>query len=68
MLKNYRDLEQFPPTKLDMKHIIIVIILSLTIFTVNADAHRLQPAYLEINEQSAGIQHLMEKTNGRQQT
>ncbi len=54
MLKNYRDLEQFPPTKLDMKHIIIVIILSLTIFTATADAHRLQPAYLEINEQSAG--------------
>ncbi len=37
-----------------MKHIIIVIILSLTIFTATVDAHRLQPAYLEINEQSAG--------------
>jgi len=54
MLRNYRDLEQFPPTKLDMKHTIIIIILSLTIFTATADAHRLQPAYLEINEQTAG--------------
>ncbi len=37
-----------------MKHIIIVIILSLTIFTANVEAHRLQPAYLEINEQTTG--------------
>ena len=37
-----------------MKHIIIIIILSLTIFTATADAHRLQPAYLEINEQATG--------------
>ncbi|MBW2144073.1 MAG: HupE/UreJ family protein [Deltaproteobacteria bacterium] len=43
-----------PPTKLDMKHIIIIIVLSLTIFTATAEAHRLQPAYLEINEQTAG--------------
>lgn len=37
-----------------MKHIIILIVLSLTIFTANAEAHRLQPAYLEISEQNAG--------------
>jgi hydrogenase/urease accessory protein HupE len=37
-----------------MKHIIIVIVLTLTIFTATADAHRLQPAYLEINEQTTG--------------
>ncbi len=48
--------------------IFYINVLLLTSFTVIADAHRLQPAYLEINEQSAGIQHLMEKTNGRQQT
>ena len=53
-LKGCTDLEQFSPTKLAMKYIIILIALLLTIFTAHADAHRLQPAYLEINEQSAG--------------
>jgi hydrogenase/urease accessory protein HupE len=37
-----------------MKHIIILILLSLIIFPIAADAHRLQPAYLEINEQTEG--------------
>ena len=37
-----------------MKHIILLIILSLSIFTPGAEAHRLQPAYLEMNEQSPG--------------
>jgi hydrogenase/urease accessory protein HupE len=49
-----KDLEYFLLAKLDMKHIIILILLSLIIFPIAADAHRLQPAYLEINEQSAG--------------
>jgi hydrogenase/urease accessory protein HupE len=34
--------------------IFYITVLLLTSFTVTADAHRLQPAYLEINEQSAG--------------
>jgi hydrogenase/urease accessory protein HupE len=34
--------------------IILLAVLSLTSFTANVDAHRLQPAYLEINEQTAG--------------
>jgi hypothetical protein len=34
-----------------MKKIIIFIVMSLTIFAATAEAHRLQPAYLEINEQ-----------------
>jgi hydrogenase/urease accessory protein HupE len=37
-----------------MKKIIIFIVLSLIIFSSTVDAHRLQPAYLEINEQTAG--------------
>jgi hydrogenase/urease accessory protein HupE len=37
-----------------MKHITFLTVLLLTIFTPSAHAHRLQPAYLEINEQSAG--------------
>jgi hypothetical protein len=37
-----------------MKRIILLILLSLSIFTPDADAHRLQPAYLEISEQNAG--------------
>jgi hydrogenase/urease accessory protein HupE len=52
--KKLNDLEYFLPTKLDMKHIIILILLSLIIFPIAADAHRLQPAYLEINEQTEG--------------
>lgn len=35
-------------------NIIFLTILLLTSFTVTVDAHRLQPAYLEINEQSTG--------------
>jgi hydrogenase/urease accessory protein HupE len=35
-------------------NIIYLTVLLLTSLAVNADAHRLQPAYLEINEQSAG--------------
>ncbi len=35
-------------------NIIFITVLLLTSFSVTADAHRLQPAYLEINEQSAG--------------
>ncbi len=35
-------------------HIIFIAVLLLSSLAVNADAHRLQPAYLEINEQSAG--------------
>lgn len=35
-------------------HITFITILLLTSFISTADAHRLQPAYLEINEQSAG--------------
>jgi hydrogenase/urease accessory protein HupE len=34
--------------------IFCLIVFILTSFTPNVDAHRLQPAYLEINEQSAG--------------
>jgi hypothetical protein len=34
--------------------IIFFILLVLVAFSVTVDAHRLQPAYLEINEQSAG--------------
>jgi hydrogenase/urease accessory protein HupE len=40
-----------------MKHylcIILLTVLLLSSLAVNAEAHRLQPAYLEINEQSAG--------------
>jgi hydrogenase/urease accessory protein HupE len=32
----------------------LIIVLILAVFTHNAEAHRLQPAYLEINEQGAG--------------
>ena len=35
-------------------HIILLVALLLSLLAVNADAHKLQPAYLEINEQSAG--------------
>jgi hydrogenase/urease accessory protein HupE len=35
-------------------NIIFVTILLISALAVNADAHRLEPAYLEINEQSAG--------------
>ena len=35
-------------------NIILPAVLLFTSFTATADAHRLQPAYLEINEQSAG--------------
>jgi hydrogenase/urease accessory protein HupE len=35
-------------------NIILLAVLLLISFTATADAHRLQPAYLEINEQSAG--------------
>jgi hypothetical protein len=35
-------------------NIILLTVLLLTSLAVNVDAHRLQPAYLEINEQSAG--------------
>jgi hypothetical protein len=35
-------------------NIFLFIFLLLALFTPNVDAHRLQPAYLEINEQSAG--------------
>lgn len=35
-------------------YILFLIVLLLTSLSVTADAHRLQPAYLEINEQSAG--------------
>jgi len=35
-------------------NIIFLIVLSLSLFTSDGEAHRLQPAYLEINEQSAG--------------
>jgi hydrogenase/urease accessory protein HupE len=35
-------------------NIILLTVLLITSLAVNADAHRLQPAYLEINEQSAG--------------
>jgi hydrogenase/urease accessory protein HupE len=35
-------------------NIILLIAFLLSLLTANADAHRLQPAYLEINEQSAG--------------
>jgi hydrogenase/urease accessory protein HupE len=35
-------------------NIIFIAILSFTSFTVSVDAHRLEPAYLEISEQSAG--------------
>ncbi|MCP4260992.1 MAG: hypothetical protein GY774_26300 [Planctomycetes bacterium] len=35
-------------------NVILLIVLILFTFTQTADAHRLQPAYLEINEQSAG--------------
>ncbi len=35
-------------------NIILLTVLFLTSFTVNVEAHRLQPAYLEISEQSSG--------------
>jgi hydrogenase/urease accessory protein HupE len=35
-------------------YIVVLTLLLVTSFAVSADAHRLQPAYLEINEQSAG--------------
>ncbi len=35
-------------------NIVLFITFLLTSFTPNAEAHRLQPAYLQINEQSAG--------------
>jgi hydrogenase/urease accessory protein HupE len=35
-------------------NIILFLLLLLVSFTATADAHRLQPAYLEINEQNAG--------------
>jgi hydrogenase/urease accessory protein HupE len=35
-------------------NIIFIAILLISALAVNADAHRLQPAYLEVNEQSAG--------------
>jgi hydrogenase/urease accessory protein HupE len=39
---------------MNMKKIILLIALTLVIFINEAYSHRLQPAYLEINEQSAG--------------
>ena len=35
-------------------HIIFIAVLLLSSLAVTADAHRLEPAYLEVNEQSAG--------------
>lgn len=35
-------------------NIILLVVLSLSLFATDVEAHRLQPAYLEINEQTAG--------------
>lgn len=37
-----------------MKRIFILAVSSLTLFAVTVEAHKLEPAYLEINEQSSG--------------
>ena len=44
-----------------MKYIIILIFLILATFTSNALAHKLQPAYLEINEQNPGTFNILWK-------
>ena len=44
-----------------MKYIIILIFLILATFTSNALAHRLQPAYLAINEQNPGTFNILWK-------
>jgi hydrogenase/urease accessory protein HupE len=41
-------------SRVQVTHIIFFFLVLLSIFPISADAHRLQPAYLEINEQSAG--------------